>query len=318
MDTTVSQLNSIAASVSEDAQSMRAREQRVRALKDKVNEGSFSDAVKESLNAKIDAIADGVGNVASQQEQIAARLNTAAADLSSGAANAEKSHQEVKDLIAQAKDSLATVQSDYDSTLKGQIESLSSSASNIANASSDIASSLDATMTELGGATASLAGDLTKVGGVMQDAAGTLGQAADDLQQLKDKLDTAVSSGDVEQIRSLIGSDPQALAEALAAPVALDRQAVYPIKNYGSAMAPFYTVLSLWVAASCWRPCSRRAWTTRACASWPRCACTSCIWGVSRYSRCWLCARQRWCAPATCCSSRFNVRTPGSSCWWAG
>ena len=75
VDTTVSQLNSIAASVSEDAQSMRAREQRVRALKDKVNEGSFSDAVKESLNAKIDAIADGVGNVASQQEQIAARLN---------------------------------------------------------------------------------------------------------------------------------------------------------------------------------------------------------------------------------------------------
>lgn len=247
VDTTVSQLNGISASVSEDAQSMRAREQRVRALKDKVNEGSFSDAIKERLNVKIDAIADGVANVASQQEQIAVRLSAAAADLSSGKVSAEKSHQEVGDLIAQAKDSLATVQSDYDSTLKGQIESLSTSASSIVDASSDIASSLDATMAELGGATSSLAGDLTKVGGVMQDAAGTLGQAADDLQQLKDKLDTAVSSGDVEQIRSLIGSDPQALAEALAAPVALDRQAVYPIKNYGSAMAPFYTVLSLWV-----------------------------------------------------------------------
>ena len=32
-------------------------------------------------------------------------------------------------------------------------------------------------------------------------------------------------------------------------PVALDRKPVYPIRNYGSAMAPFYTILSLWVGS---------------------------------------------------------------------
>ena len=55
-------------------------------------------------------------------------------------------------------------------------------------------------------------------------------------------------SGDLQKVRDLIGSDPTSLAEALAAPVALDRQAVYHIENYGSAMAPFYTTLSIWVA----------------------------------------------------------------------
>ena len=35
----------------------------------------------------------------------------------------------------------------------------------------------------------------------------------------------------------------------LAAPVAVDRIALYPVANYGSAMAPFYTILSIWVGA---------------------------------------------------------------------
>ena len=33
----------------------------------------------------------------------------------------------------------------------------------------------------------------------------------------------------------------------MAAPVGLDKRPVYHIANYGSAMAPFYTILSLWV-----------------------------------------------------------------------
>lgn len=48
----------------------------------------------------------------------------------------------------------------------------------------------------------------------------------------------AVQNGDLQKIRELIGNDPEALSEALAAPVGLDRHAVYHIKNYGSAMAP--------------------------------------------------------------------------------
>ena len=42
---------------------------------------------------------------------------------------------------------------------------------------------------------------------------------------------------------------PDAIASMLAAPVAVDRIALYPVANYGSAMAPFYTILSIWVGA---------------------------------------------------------------------
>ena len=36
---------------------------------------------------------------------------------------------------------------------------------------------------------------------------------------------------------------------ALSAPVELDRHAVYPVDNFGSAMSPLYTTLALWIGA---------------------------------------------------------------------
>ena len=50
-------------------------------------------------------------------------------------------------------------------------------------------------------------------------------------------------------MRTIIGSDPQALAVALAAPVGITTIPVYPVDNFGSQMAPFYTALALWVGS---------------------------------------------------------------------
>ena len=65
----------------------------------------------------------------------------------------------------------------------------------------------------------------------------------------KDELDGALMSDDLATIKTMIGNDPEGLAVSLSGPVALDRKPVYPIRNYGSAMAPFYTILSLWVGS---------------------------------------------------------------------
>lgn len=41
--------------------------------------------------------------------------------------------------------------------------------------------------------------------------------------------------------------DPDMYGEFFSEPVEIESVAVYPIENYGSAVAPFYTVLSVWV-----------------------------------------------------------------------
>lgn len=52
---------------------------------------------------------------------------------------------------------------------------------------------------------------------------------------------------DVKELISLLKSDVVKRSDFLKQPVDLVEKRLYPIKNYGSAMTPFYTVLSLWV-----------------------------------------------------------------------
>ena len=69
------------------------------------------------------------------------------------------------------------------------------------------------------------------------------------MQRTAKDLRTAVQSGESETVRELLGSDTQTISAFLSAPVDLDTKAMYPVENYGSAMAPFYSVLSIWVGA---------------------------------------------------------------------
>ena len=240
---TQEQIRAVAGKVGERAQGIEDTAAQVEALKDKVPD----NILKPTIVGQLDAIVTRLNALATQQRQLEAKINGAADDLAKGTSDATATHQNLKKIVADARASVSTLKSDYENNLKSQAAGLAGTVDSIADASRGISGDLSKTVGSLSGASQSLAADLKNVGGVLGKTAGVLGGAADDLQGFKDELDQAVSSGDLEKIRSLIGDDPAALADALASPVALDRKPVYHIKNYGSAMAPFYTILSLWV-----------------------------------------------------------------------
>lgn len=245
---TVTQLRDASADVAKRASDMRDVQDNILAVERDVEGSNLPEKLKAELVQKIDIVANTVGNVANQQELLAKHLSDAAASLETGAADARAKAQAVKDGIVEAKGGIGGVKDSYNATLKQQISDLSDAVADVARRGSDMADDLGATVTDLSHAASALSDDLAGAHAVLADASADLVSAADDLQRLKEGLDTAVTSGDLDRVRELIGSDPAALADALAAPVALDRQAVYHIKNYGSAMAPFYTTLSIWVA----------------------------------------------------------------------
>lgn len=245
---TVTQLRDASADVVKRASDMRDVQGNILAVERDVEGSDLPEKLKAELVQKIDIVANTVGNVASQQELLAKHLSDAATSLEAGAADARAKAQAVKDGIAEAKGSIGGVKDSYNETLKQQISDLSDAVADVARRGSDMADDLGTTVTDLSRAASTLSDDLAGAHAVLADTSADLVSAADDLQRLKEGLDTAVTSGDLDRVRELIGSDPAALADALAAPVALDRQAVYHIKNYGSAMAPFYTTLSIWVA----------------------------------------------------------------------
>ena len=55
-----------------------------------------------------------------------------------------------------------------------------------------------------------------------------------------------ISDGFVDIINKII-SNPKSVSEFMASPVKISTEKVYPVADYGSAMAPFYTTLAIWV-----------------------------------------------------------------------
>ena len=70
-----------------------------------------------------------------------------------------------------------------------------------------------------------------------------------ELTDITDKLDAAGEDEKVDVLMDILEGDPETYGEFFAQPVSIETEAVYEVKNYGSAVAPFYTVLALWVGA---------------------------------------------------------------------
>ncbi|MCH3943394.1 MAG: YhgE/Pip domain-containing protein [Atopobiaceae bacterium] len=180
---------------------------------------------------------------------LATKLEAAEASIEGGSQSAEADRADVLSAIAAAKGDVASLQGDYEDDLKGQVASLADAIDQAAQDTRGVSADLETTVSSLEDASGSASGDLTRVGSSLDTAASQITSAADELDRVQTDLAAAISSGDVEQIRAMIGSDSSAVAEFLASPVGLERNAVFPVANNGSAMTPFYDALALWVGA---------------------------------------------------------------------
>ena len=74
-----------------------------------------------------------------------------------------------------------------------------------------------------------------------------LPKAEEMLNELIDKMEKANNDKGINELLDLLKSDVEARSDFLANPVNLVEKELFPMGNYGSAMTPFYTILSLWV-----------------------------------------------------------------------
>ena len=74
------------------------------------------------------------------------------------------------------------------------------------------------------------------------------------LQKVQEKLDSVIAdlnalrnSQSYQDFLNLTGLDSKSISDFVSAPVELKTESFYSVKNYGSAMTPFYTNLAIWV-----------------------------------------------------------------------
>ncbi|SFF39500.1 putative membrane protein [Paenibacillus algorifonticola] len=92
-----------------------------------------------------------------------------------------------------------------------------------------------------------LTDSVKRVAGLVRD---DLPQLEEAIRRAADKLREVKADNSFAELAKLLRGDIEKESEFLASPVLIKENQLYAIPNYGSAMSPFYGVLSLWVGAA--------------------------------------------------------------------
>ncbi|MBY8967339.1 YhgE/Pip family protein, partial [Algiphilus sp. NNCM1] len=145
--------------------------------------------------------------------------------------------------------SIDGIKTDFDSQLKPQLNDISDSISSTATALSSTATDLKGALGDLNSTTKSAGKQLTNIRTVLDSTAESLTKASTALSSFNGTLSDALNSGNMDTVKDVLGNNTDSLAAALAAPVQVKRTAVFPVENFGSQLAPFYTILPLFVGS---------------------------------------------------------------------
>lgn len=176
-------------------------------------------------------------------------MRSAADKLEAGSADVQAERAEIKRLADEAQQSAATMRDEFDANLKPGLQKLADEASSLV---ASVGSGLEGLRAAGSGLSDSAGSAAAVLGGAAEKIDATVGElhsASATLRDLADGIDQALVAGDVDLLREVLGSDTQVLSKALAAPVGIDRVAVFPVDNFGSAMAPLYTTLALFIGS---------------------------------------------------------------------
>ena len=200
----------------------------------------LNDAVT-SINQKIQLAID-------RQTAIRDKINAAAEALPAATANASELKSELDALIAQATSSVTEVKTTYENNVKGNLDSLSANLDSTTGSISSMLGDLDKSIQNIAGVTGSASDGLTGLQKTLSNSAELLNEASGKLTSLAATL-SSEDSKDLSAVTNLLSEDPETIASFLSSPVKLDEKKIYPIENYGSAMAPFYSTLAIWVGS---------------------------------------------------------------------
>ena len=200
----------------------------------------LNDAVT-SINQKIQLAID-------RQTAIRDKINAAAEALPAATANASELKSELDTLIAQATSSVTEIKTTYENNVKGNLDSLSANLDSTTGSISSMLGDLDKSIQNIAGVTGSASDGLTGLQKTLSNSAELLNEASGKLTSLAATL-SSEDSKDLSAVTNLLSEDPETIASFLSSPVKLDEKKIYPIENYGSAMAPFYSTLAIWVGA---------------------------------------------------------------------
>lgn len=207
--------------------------------------------LQQAAGGRLDILSDLISRLDERSE----KLTSLQTDLDDGIGTIDEADalgQQQKETLLEATSELADLSKEMQSTYNNNIrpdllklfDTLDNSLKNLSalEGTDTLSGSVEESINSMQGAIESSQGALEKTAGLMKNARSKL-------QGYMDQISGLEKNEKVQNIEDLLSRDPELVAAFMKEPVAVDTISVYPIANYGSGMAPFYTTLAIWVGA---------------------------------------------------------------------
>lgn len=230
-------------------------------LKTMALEGSLSEEEKKIISDILNSIDSMNGGASDIQTAINSINQTLAGSGSQVAAGVDVSGSQVADtvnnsignmtqLLSMCSESVANIEQVYVNSLVPQMTSVIDSMEQMLDNVSTLLSNLNNTMGNVGTIFSGIEMTVMETSDSLEQVQTVLQEVSGKLTELLEKLDSVSEDEKVMALLTFLKGDPEAYGEFFSEPVKVTTEAVYPIKNYGSAMTPFYTILAIWVGGT--------------------------------------------------------------------
>lgn len=199
------------------------------------------------ISSKLDNVVDRLNKINSNIESIKSTLTTIKDELAAGGGVNTSLLNNLKTFA----DSIASVTNDiyskYDSDIVPRVDSIMDSVYSTSDNVIAILDEADKKLPDLNSLLTTAYNGADKGIEGIEFIKKNLPKAEEVINLLVDKMGKVNDDESLQELIDLLKNDVEARSDFLANPVNLVEEQLFPMGNYGTAMTPFYSVLSLWV-----------------------------------------------------------------------
>lgn len=203
--------------------------------------------LNNKLHIKNDTLIQKLKNANTKQEERIALIEEISSKLQSSGEIPAELKGKLDRLNAEIDTLISEIKNTYNNTFKSTLQSAVSDTTTLLDTVSDTLDDLCGELPEISTALNETVDTVAE----LNTAVDSIGKLTENLQNrlndMIEKVEEIQSDTALPDLVTKITGDPEALSSFIASPVEVSTQYIYPVKDYGSGMAPFYSSLAIWV-----------------------------------------------------------------------
>lgn len=198
---------------------------------------------------EIDKMISDISSANDKQNLLKSQIEGAVGNIRQSTADAEEIRASIRDTVAQGKTNLQNARSSYQNNVQPAVNTLLDNISSTTASIGGLLSATDGSLSNLNEIFANTNGALASGKNALNNTKSIIGSTRDKLNNIISEVEAVSQDEQLKKLIEVLRNDPELTGEFMSSPVQLTTSSLYKIENYGSAMAPFYSILAIWVGA---------------------------------------------------------------------